>query len=72
MSKIAVSYLQAILELGYQRVLGDEGEECAAPCEWQWDDKSHEDDHFGHQQEEDLEGYDVSRDLSMTASIEEQ
>jgi hypothetical protein len=48
------AYLHSILQFRYYRALGDEREELTAPSEWQWDDESHEDDHLGHQQEEDL------------------
>lgn len=48
------AYLHAILELGHYRALRDEGEELAAPCEWQRDDESAEDEHLCHQEEEDL------------------
>ena len=50
-----LTYLHAILELGDYRALRDEREELAAPCEWQWDDESTEDEHLRHQEEEDLE-----------------
>lgn len=47
-------YLHAILQLCYDWALGDEGKELAAPGEREGNDEGHEDDHLGHQEEEDL------------------
>jgi len=46
------SDLHAILQFRHDWTLRDEGEELTAPCEWQRNDESTEDDHLCHQEEE--------------------
>lgn len=48
------TYLHTILQFCNYRALRDEGEELTAPCERQRDDEGAEDEHFRHQEEEDL------------------
>lgn len=48
------AYLHAVLKLCYERTFRDEVEQLPAPGEWHWDDQRHEDDHFEHQEEENL------------------
>lgn len=47
-------YLQPVLHLRYDRVVGEEGKESSLPCEWHWDYETHEECHLKDQQEEDL------------------
>lgn len=46
--------LQTVLQLCDQWALGHEGKELALDGERHWHDQAHEDDHLGHQKEEDL------------------
>jgi len=45
--------LHPILDLGNDRVLGDEGEKLALDVEWHGDDEHHEEAHLRHQEDED-------------------
>lgn len=47
-------YLETILQLRYQGILGDEVEKHALPREGHWDDQGHEESHLKHEQQKDL------------------
>ena len=49
------SYLQPILHLRYYRILGEECEELPLPGEGHGNDQAHEEAHFEHEQDEDLQ-----------------
>lgn len=55
-----LKYLQAILELRYERIFRDEGEQLAFHGVWKRDDKQSEDAHLEHQECEDLGSHCVS------------
>ena len=48
------SYLHAILKLRHDWTFGYEVEHPSFEGEWHWDDKGHEEDHLGHEEDEHL------------------